>query len=73
MESLKTSMQVEPPDQVAQPELPTRLELVFSPALLAFVGSCLLAGFSLFMLGRIIRQRFSHRSDVRCPPLQPVR
>jgi hypothetical protein len=30
-----------PPDQVAQPELPNRLELLFSPALLAFVGSCL--------------------------------
>jgi hypothetical protein len=52
---------VESPEQVAQPELPTKPELVFSPALLAMVGSCLLAGVSLFMLGRIIRQRFTHR------------
>ncbi len=52
---------MESPEQVAPLELPTKPERVFSPALLAMVGSCLLAGVSLFMLGRIIRQRFTHR------------
>jgi hypothetical protein len=53
--------QVELQEPVAQPEPSTRPERVFSPALLAFVGSCLLAAISLFMLGRIVHQRFTHR------------
>jgi flagellar biosynthesis GTPase FlhF len=61
IEQPANSLQAEPPEHVAQPELPTRPDRVLYPALLTMVGSCLLAGVSLFMLGRIIRQRFTHR------------
>ena len=53
------SLQAEPLKQAARLERPTRPERVLSPELLAFIASCLLAGVSLFMLGRIIRQRFT--------------
>jgi colicin import membrane protein len=49
------------PEPMAQPESPAKPQRVLSPALLAFVGSCVLAGVSLFMLSRIVLQRFTHR------------
>jgi hypothetical protein len=53
--------QSESPDQVPRSVSRAQPEPALSPRLLALTGICLLAGTSLFMLGKIIRHRYTHR------------